>query len=544
MGAAICMLQSGSHGGFSRLRTARAAITLTLLLAAQRARPANATGNQLRRRLRRSAAAPPAAPPPIDFSKVEIKTTDLGDDVYMLEGQGGNITVAVAKDGIIMVDGEYAPLHDKIKAAIATISNLPIKYLVNTHYHGDHTGGNAAVRQGRRHHRRRGQRQEPARRRHHQRPDRRQDAAGGGRRAADRRPTPALLKIRLPGRVADLKHIANAHTDGDTYVWFKTANVLSTGDTFTIGRYPNIDFANGGNIKGMIAAADTYLKLTNDKTRIVPGHGPLADKAALIGYRTMLVTARDRMAKLVKDGKSEDDVIAAKPFADLDTKWAPTDREPRISSAWSITRWPTSPRRSGRCSSAAAHGAETSMKELVAIAEQIAARLIERRQTIAVAESSTGGLISASLLAVPGASAYFLGGARGLHPRRAADPDGHPDEAMKGIRSASEPYAKLLAGQIASALPPTGACRKPARRGPPATAMATPPAIAAWRSPGRGESVITLETGSADRRQHACIRDDGAEAAAEEFGVTSPSPRCCGERVGVRGPSAGADANR
>src|ERR1700722_10225784 len=85
---------------------------------------------------------PAAAPPPVDFSKVEIKTTDIGDNVYMLEGQGGNITVAVAKDGIIMVDGEFAPLHDKIKAAIATISNQPIKYLINTHFHGDHTGGN------------------------------------------------------------------------------------------------------------------------------------------------------------------------------------------------------------------------------------------------------------------------------------------------------------------------------------------------------------------------------------------------------------------
>src|ERR1700733_6988776 len=88
------------------------------------------------------AQQPPAAPPPPDFSKVEIKTTDLGDNVYMLEGQGGNITVAVAKDGIIMVDGEFAPLHDKIKAAISTVSNQPIKYLINTHFHGDHTGGN------------------------------------------------------------------------------------------------------------------------------------------------------------------------------------------------------------------------------------------------------------------------------------------------------------------------------------------------------------------------------------------------------------------
>jgi glyoxylase-like metal-dependent hydrolase (beta-lactamase superfamily II) len=129
----------------------------------------------------------------------------------------------------------------------------------------------------------------------------------------------------LSGRVADLKHIANAHTDGDTYVWFKTANVLSTGDTFTNGRYPNIDFANGGNINGMIAATDAYLKLTNAKSRIVPGHGPLADRAALAAYRMMLVTARERMAALVKEGKSEADVIAAKPFADLDVKWAPTE---------------------------------------------------------------------------------------------------------------------------------------------------------------------------------------------------------------------------
>jgi cyclase len=266
----------------------------------------------------------PAPPPPPDFSKVEIKTTDLGDNVYMLEGQGGNITVAVAKDGIIMVDSQFAPLHDKIKAAVAAISDQPVKYLIDTHYHGDHTGGNepfakdgatvvAEINVKNR------------------------LAAGttNGLTGVKTPPAPQgalpsktytnIFKIRLSGRVADLKHIANAHTDGDTYVWFKTANVLSTGDTFTNGRYPNIDFANGGNIKGMIAAADAYLKLANAKTRIVPGHGPLADKAALTEYRTMLTTARDRMAKLVKEGKSEDEVVAAKPFADLDAKWAPTE---------------------------------------------------------------------------------------------------------------------------------------------------------------------------------------------------------------------------
>jgi len=296
------------------IRAGHAAVAVTLLLA----------GSALAQQ------APPNAPPPVDFSKVEIKTTDLGDNVYMLEGQmlgsiGGNITVAVAKTGIIMVDGQFAPLHDKIKAAIATLSNQPIKYLINTHFHGDHTGGNEAfakdgaiivadvnVR------------------------NRLAEGTTNGL-TGDKTPPAAagalptktyaggMLKVRLPGRVADLKHIANAHTDGDTYVWFKTANVLSTGDTFTNGRYPYIDFANGGNIKGMIASADIYLKMTNAKSRIVPGHGPIADRAALAEYRTMLVTARDRMAALVKEGKSEDDVVAAKPFADLDKKWAPTE---------------------------------------------------------------------------------------------------------------------------------------------------------------------------------------------------------------------------
>src|SRR6476646_10872594 len=264
------------------------------------------------------------APHPADFSKVEIKTTDLGDNCYMLQGDGGNITVAVAKVGIIMVDGQYAPLHDKIKAAIEAISRQPIKYLVNTHYHDDHTGGNEPFAKD-------GVTivsQINAR-------NRLAAVTTNGLTGAKIPPAPQAAlpsdtytnfsKIRLRGRVADLKHIPNAHTDGDTYVWFKTANVLSTGDTFTNGLYPNIDFANGGHINGMIAAADAYLKLANAKTRIVPGHGPLADRAALMEYRAMLVTARERMTKLVKEGKSEDEVVAAKPFADLDAKWASTE---------------------------------------------------------------------------------------------------------------------------------------------------------------------------------------------------------------------------
>jgi len=263
-------------------------------------------------------------PPAPDFSKVAIKSTDLGDGVYMLEGMGGNMTLATSKSGAILVDSEFAPLHDKIKAAIAQLTPQPVKYLIDTHFHGDHTGGNEAfagegttivahvkvktkLRKGSANF-----------------------LTGGQNPPAPKAAWPTTtytnqLKLSLRGRIAELRHIKNAHTDGDTYVYFKSANVLATGDTFTNGRYPNIDVLNGGNIKGMIAAADTYLRLVNDKTRIVPGHGPLGDKAALAAYRDMLVTARDRMTKLVKDGKTEAEVQAAKPFADLDAKWAPNE---------------------------------------------------------------------------------------------------------------------------------------------------------------------------------------------------------------------------
>ncbi len=268
------------------------------------------------------APTPPVGP---DWSKIVVKTTELGNRTYMLEGQGGNVTVAVGDDGVIMVDGQFAPMHDKLKAAIAALTPQPIKFLVNTHHHGDHTGGNAGF-------------------------------AGSGvtvvshvnvrnRLAAGTTsnvtgiktpPAPAAAlpskthtdgtTLEVKGRKADLKHPVNAHTDGDTYVYFADANVLSTGDTVTMNRYPNIDFLNGGNIKGMIAAADRYLALVNDSSKIVPGHGPLINKAQLAEFRALLVTARDRMAKLIADGKSLDDVYAAKPFADFDAKWAPNER--------------------------------------------------------------------------------------------------------------------------------------------------------------------------------------------------------------------------
>jgi cyclase len=269
-----------------------------------------------------SQPTPPVGP---DFSKIEVKTFDLGKDTWMLEGAGGNVTVAIGKDAIIMVDGQFAPMHDKLKAAIEAKSKLPIKYLINTHYHGDHTGGNEGFTKigvtvvahpnvGKR----------------------LRDGFTNGLTGVKTPPRPAealpkltygtAMALSIKGRNAQLRHPINAHTDGDTFVFFKDANVLSTGDTVTIGRYPNIDFANGGNIKGMIKASDAYLRVTNDKSKIVPGHGPLATRAQLAEYRTMLVTARDRMAKLIKEGKTEQDVLALKPFADLDAKWSTSDQ--------------------------------------------------------------------------------------------------------------------------------------------------------------------------------------------------------------------------
>lgn len=267
--------------------------------------------------------APAIAQQQVDWSKVEIKTTDLGHNTYMLAGQGGNITVAVGSDAIIMVDSQFAPLHDKIKAAIAAISPLPIKYLINTHYHGDHTGGNGpfqadgvtVVAQD----------------------NIRLRLAAGTFNPVSGTKTPPVDPIAVPketyiggsrtveagGRVAKLTHANNAHTDGDTWVYFADANVLSTGDVFANRKkYQSIDYGNGGDIRGAIAVNETFLKLINDDTKIVPGHGGLAKKADVVEYHAMLVTARDRIEKLVNEGKSEAEVIAARPLADLDAKWA------------------------------------------------------------------------------------------------------------------------------------------------------------------------------------------------------------------------------
>lgn len=240
-----------------------------------------------------------------DFSKVEIKTTDLGHGMYMLEGGGGNITVAASNEGVIMVDTQFAPLTTKIKAAIAKVTPQPIRYVIDTHYHPDHTGGNAnfahdgAVLIA----------QENVRK----------------RLAANPNTAPGALPmitysdrivIHLGDKTAELHYMPPAHTDGDSYVYFPAANVLATGDIFGSFRFPTGDVRGGGSVDGMLASANKLLMLVNDDTKIVPGHGPLAKKTDLIEFRNMVQNSRDRVAKLIAEGKTADQVVAAKPLAD------------------------------------------------------------------------------------------------------------------------------------------------------------------------------------------------------------------------------------
>jgi cyclase len=255
-----------------------------------------------------------------DYSQVQIETTKLTDHIYMLKGAGGNIGLCVGDDGVFLVDDQYAPLSEKIIAAIAEITGQQVQFILNTHWHGDHTGGNenfgktgsmlvshANVRR---------------------------------RLATDQFSTffnetvPASPDIALPvvtftdsltfyynDEEIIIFHVPHAHTDGDGAVHFPKANVVHSGDIIFFGLYPYIDVSAGGTIDGIIAGARIVLGLSDDETQIIPGHGPLLNKAQVREYIDMVEGVRDAVASEKAAGKDLAATIAAKPAAKWDEKW-------------------------------------------------------------------------------------------------------------------------------------------------------------------------------------------------------------------------------
>jgi cyclase len=265
-------------------------------------------------------SAAPAFAQDQDFSQVEVKTVPVAGSVSMLQGSGGNIAVLVGPEGVLVVDDEYAPLVPKILTAIGKLSSKPVRFVVNTHWHGDHTGGNAGL-----------------------------GAEGAVIVAQDnvrkrmsteqfnaffKRTTPPSPAIALPivtfaegvrfyldGEDIEVTHIGPGHTDGDSTVWFHKANVIHLGDNFFNGLYPFIDGASGGSIDGTVTALEGVLGRIDDQTKVIPGHGPLGTKADLKRFHDMLATVRDRVRQAIRDGKTQDQVLAMKPSAEFDAVW-------------------------------------------------------------------------------------------------------------------------------------------------------------------------------------------------------------------------------
>ena len=251
------------------------------------------------------------------MADVVIETQDLGDGIYMLTGRGGNIGLSIGDDATFIIDDQFAPLTDRIVEAVAELTDQPVEYVLNTHWHFDHTGGNENF--GRRgavivaH-------------------DNVRNRMAVGQRIeafnVDVPPAPAValpeitfdasLTLHLNGHTIMGLHVPSAHTDGDTIVYFAEANVVHMGDVFFHTLYPFIDIDSGGSIQGIIDAVSMALGMINDNTRIIPGHGPLATQADLQAYHDLLVEVRDSVQALLDEGMSIDEVVAAAPTAALD----------------------------------------------------------------------------------------------------------------------------------------------------------------------------------------------------------------------------------
>jgi len=265
--------------------------------------------------------APRVAQAHADAASTPIKTTKLYDNIYLLQGQGGNMALQTGPEGNVLIDASFAPAVPRILEAIAALSKDAPFALINTHWHGDHTGGNEGMH-----------------------------AAGytifAHQNTRERLSTPQTMKIfhsttpAAPegawptitfedalrvwrnGDQLDLAHFAPAHTDTDIYIHFHKANVLHVGDIWFNGIYPFIDEGTGGSIGGMLRAVEVALAVANSDTKIIPGHGPLGSRADLRRYHDMLATIRDKVATLKTGGASEQEVVAKKPTAEFDASMA------------------------------------------------------------------------------------------------------------------------------------------------------------------------------------------------------------------------------
>ena len=249
-----------------------------------------------------------------------IQSQPLADNLTLLSGPGGNVVVLNGPDGKIVVDTFLMPAWPKLKETLDGLGNAPLKTVIDTHWHFDHTDNNANLHAAGAtvlaHENTKTRMAEP------------HDSAVLGLHVpaspADALPQQTFSisqKLQANGEIVMLQYFQPAHTDTDIYIYFQKANVIHMGDTFFNGFYPVIDASTGGKIDGMIVAADKVLPLADNNTKIVPGHGPLGNKADLTKYRDMLVVARDRVQNLKTTGKSADEIAASKPLADLDPVW-------------------------------------------------------------------------------------------------------------------------------------------------------------------------------------------------------------------------------
>lgn len=261
---------------------------------------------------------------PPDFSKVEIKTTKLGNNFYTLEGVGGTTGVLVGPDGVFMVDDQFAPLSAKLVAAIKQLSDQPVRFVVNTHVHADHTGGNenfgkmGAIILAREELRDRLMHPLPA-----------ANGTPGVPAAAAALPLvtyEGVVKLHINGEVVELIPIPRAHTNGDTMVYFPGLDIIMTGDFYRSVQYPNIDRSGGGTLNGMLDALGVVIGMAGPNTKIVPGHGPVVGRAEVMATRDMMLVIRDRVAQLIAQGKTLEEVMAANPTADYDAR-VPNSKE-------------------------------------------------------------------------------------------------------------------------------------------------------------------------------------------------------------------------